>query len=275
MSTEKRELIDQLTLTAKKIADMIRDADTQIIISNSEWTVADSVAHLIVTQRILTSLLSGKKSPYIENTNDFIEEVAQKLSRDFIAEVNKKFLSKFSQRNGPILSTSLVNEINSFVKESEKYSDDQIFRTHYGEMNLLVLYSFCLTHLMIHGCAIAKTLHQQLPVTKKGASLIIPFTKVVMLKIFDKKAAKAFKANAVVNMRGVEKFAIMFNNGKIKIENTIPQKIDCYISAAPLEFFLVSAGVISKWMPILTGKLFLSGKKPWLAFHLQKFFPGL
>ena len=275
MSTEKRELIDQATLTAKKIADMIRDADTQITISNSEWSVADAVAHLIVIQRILTSLLSGKKSPYIENTNDFIEEVSQKLSYDFIAELNKKFLSKFSQRSGPVLSKSLVNEVNSFVKESEKYSDDQIFRTHYGEMNLLVLYSFCLTHLMIHGCAIAKTLHQQLPVTKKGASLIIPFTKVVMLKLFDKEAAKDFTANFVMNIRGVEKFAVICNKGKIKIENTIPQKVDCYISTTPLEFFLVSTGVISKWMPILTGKLFLYGKKPWLAFHLQTLFPGL
>src|SRR6266404_7097032 len=189
MSAEKQALIEQLTLTAKKIADMTREVDTSIMISNSEWTVADAVAHVIVTQQILTSLVSGKKSSYIENKNDFIEEVSQKLLRDFIAKLNKKFLSKYPQRSGSILAKSLLEEVKIFVKESEKYSDDRIFRTHYGKMNLLELYSYCLMHVMIHGCAVSKTLNRQLPVSKKAASLTVPFFKIIMPKLFDKNAA--------------------------------------------------------------------------------------
>ncbi|SRR6266568_3106669 len=275
MNAEKLALIEQLTVAAKIIADMTREADTSIMISNSEWTVADTVAHVIVTQQILTSLVSGKKSSYIENKNDFIQEVSQKLSRDFIAELNNTFLSKFAQRNGPILAKFLLEEVRVFVKEAEKYSDDRIFTTHYGKMTLLELYSYCLAHLMIHGCAVAKTLNRPLPITKKGAALTVPFTKIIMLRLFDKKAAKDFTANFVVHLRGVEKFTIICDKGKIKVENTLPQKVDCYISAAPLEFFLVSTGVTSKWLPIFTGKFFLYGRKPWLAFRLQTLFQSL
>jgi hypothetical protein len=275
MSREKQALIDELLLAATKIADITRDADPTMKIPNSEWTVVDAVAHVIVTQRIVTSILSGKKSPYIKNTNDFIEEVSQKLSREFIAKINKKFLSQYSQRNSSTLAKSLVDEINTFIIESEKYSDDYIFRTHYGKMNLLELHSYSLMHVMIHGCAVAKALNRQLPVTEKGAVLTVPFTKIIMLKLFDKKAAGDFTANFVVNMRGVEKFAIICDKGKIKIESTIPQQVDCYILADPLAFFLVSTGIISKWMPILKGKLFLYGKKPWLAFRLQTLFQSL
>lgn len=275
MFNEKQAYIDQIILVATNISNMIRSNDASTLIPNSEWTVAEAVAHLIVTQKILTSLLSGKKSQYIENTNDFIEEVSQKLSREFIAEINKKFLTKYSQRNNQILAKSLIDEIKLYAKESEKYASDHIFKTHYGNMTLLILSSYCLTHLLIHGCAIAKALKQHLPVTQKNAVLTLPFTKLVMVKLFDKKKAKNFTANFVINIRDTEKFSIICENGRLTIDSYIPQKIDCHISAEPLTFFLVSTGLISQWMPILRGELFIYGTKPWLAFKLQTLFMGL
>jgi len=142
-------------------------------------------------------------------------------------------------------------------------------------MTLLELYSYCLIHLMIHGNAIARTLTKPLPVTNESAALALPSMKLIMPKLFDKNRAKGFTANFVIDIRGVEKFAIICDKGKLKIENKLPKKIDCRISATPLAFFLISTGNTSKWKQILTGKFFVFGKKPWLAFQLQTLFISL
>ena len=98
MSNSRQEFIDQLLFIGTKMADLTSNARFDIIVLNSEWTIGDVLAHLIITQQILTSLLSGKKNAYIKNTDTFIEEVRQKLSRDFISEVSKSFLLKYPQK---------------------------------------------------------------------------------------------------------------------------------------------------------------------------------
>jgi hypothetical protein len=275
MSPQRKKLVTEISLVARKMADIISDTDTSIRIPQSEWTIGDMSAHVIVTQNILTSLISGKKNVYIKDKDTFIEEADCKLSREYIADINKNFLSKYSQRNGPILAKAFRDELSSLINESEKVADSRIFKTHYGEVDLLVLLSYCLTHLLIHGCTIAKVLNQPLPVTRENTSLIIPFIKVIMVKLYDKKAAKGFSGNFVLAIKGIDTFSLICTPQNVKVSSSKPQKVDCSLKIDPLTFFLVSNGYTSKWKAFSSGKISLGGRKPWLAFKLQTLFKGL
>lgn len=218
--------------------------------------------------------MTGKNS-YIADPESMIEDLKENLSRDYLAKLNKKFLERFSQREGPALAESLIKEVNNFVTVGKKFPDTQTFNTHFGKITLLNLFSYCLLHLISHGSSTAKTLNKPLLATLKNTGLTIPFIKVVMVKLFDKKAAGDLTANFVLEMRGVETFVIHVRKGEIIIDNALPSSVDVRIALDSLTFFLVANGYQSLWIALLSGKIRLGGRKPWLALNLQSFFKGL
>ncbi|HVA96691.1 MAG TPA: hypothetical protein VND99_03470 [Candidatus Acidoferrales bacterium] len=262
MSIQRKELSNELNIVAKRVANLIQFSDTTTPIPNSQWTVGDAAAHLVISQRLARSILHGEKSPYGEG------------SPDFIAEVNKKYLQEFTERSGSILASMLLEEVNSFLKETKKFSDKNILPTHYGSMDILLGISYCLSHLLGHGCAIANALGKPLPVRIQHIRITIPFLKMIMLRVYDKKAALNLNASFVIDMRGIEKIVIICDAKGAKIENHIPKIVDCYISVDPLSFFLVTNGLVPQWKAFITGKLILWGKRPWLVFKLKTLFPS-
>lgn len=274
MTAQRQELITELKKAAQEIAGIIRNADTSIKIPNSEWTVGDEIAHLVVSQHNYISVMTGKNS-YIPDPESVIEDLKKNLSQDNLAKLNKKFLDKFSQRDGSALAQLLIKEVNHFITVGKKYSDTQPFNTHFGTMNLLNLFSYCLLHLIGHGSSTAKTLKKSLPATLQNTGLTIPFIKIAMMKLFDKKSAGDLTAHFVLDMRNVETFVIHINKGEITIDNNIPSVVDVRIKLTSLTFFKVVNGYQSLWNALLTGRVVVGGKRPWLALKLATFFQRL
>jgi putative sterol carrier protein len=275
MSQQRQVLSRELHKLAKRVAGFIYDADTTKKIPHSEWTIGDATAHLVITQHIITSLVGKKKVSYIPDPDTFVEDVRKNLSREYIAGINKKFLSKYVQRDGKMLAKDLIAEVDSFIKLTEKHDDTFLVKTHWGEITVFELYSYCLTHILIHGSSVANALHKPLPATVGNTEKMVPFVKVFMLRMFDKKAVGNLAANFIISMRDIETFVIHIEKRTIRIEDALPKNVDCYISLSPLTFFLVTNGYYSLWLALLTGKIRLGGKKPWLAFKLQTLFKGL
>lgn len=274
MSLQRTVLIRELRQAAEKVADIIRTADTTIKIPNSEWTAGDEIAHVVVSQHHYISFMTGKNS-YIADPESMIEGLKNNLSRDYLAKLNKKFLDKFSQREGPALAELLIKEVNHFITVGKKFPDTQTFNTHFGKITLLNLFSYCLLHLISHGSSTAKTLNKPLPATMINTGLTIPFIKVAMVKLFDKKIAGDLTANFVFAIKNVETFVIHIHKGEIKIDNHISSAIDARVSLDSLTFFLGTNGYMPIWKALFTGKMSLSGKRPWLILKLQSLFKGL
>lgn len=275
MNLQRKKFATEITLLAKKVAGIVRESDSISFIPNSEWTVGDMIAHVIITQNILTSLISKKKNVYIKNKDTFIEEASHNISREYISNINKNLLSKYKQRNSTILAKSLSHEYQDLLNESRKVADSKKFITHYGKVDLTTLFSYCLTHLLIHGCTLAKTLNKTLPVTKENTILTIPFLKVIMPKLYNKQSAKGFYANFVFSLTGGEPFVLLCTPKGVTITNKLPSKIDCYLRMDALTFFLISNSFMSQWKALFLRKIYLGGKKPWLALKLQSLFKGL
>lgn len=275
MSPQRKKLVTEISMVASKMADIVHDADTTTNIPHSEWTVGDMTAHLIISQQIIVSVMTGKKYPHITVSKDFIQEANHNFSKEYIAGLNKKFLSNFSERSGLVLSKLLVSETASFLRDLERFPDEYEVNTHFGKVDLLILLRYCLMHYLIHSSTVAKTLRKPLPVTIENTGLIIPFIKVIMVKLYDKKAAKGFNGNFILAIKGVEAFSLVCTPKGVIIKDKPPQKIDCIVRMDPVIFFLVGNGYKSQWRAFFFGKISLGGKKPWLVITLPSLFKGL
>jgi hypothetical protein len=61
-------------------------------------------------------------------------------------------------------------------------------------------------------------------------------------------------------------------DGEAVVETIPSRRVDCYISADPVAFFLVATGLESHWRLIARGKLMTWGRRPWLAVRLPTLF---
>lgn len=261
----KRSDIDgvkqSLTSVAQYISDSVKHSDASMPIKDSEWTIGDAVAHLVISQRLFKKIINGTKSPY--GDGDLSE----------FAKVNERLLGEFKDRNPLSLAKLVVQETDALLKEAQKHSVNFIVNTHFGDLTIddCIRYSLC--HLLIHGCDIALALNKDLPLERDHVVYIVPFLKKMMARVRGDKSAKT-KISYGINIRGVDVFAIIYEGGNIKISNDIPGNVDCYISVHPIDFFLVSFGKSTILRSLLKGRIMVWGKKPWLALKLKTIFPN-
>lgn len=261
MNPRKKEILQEIIAVSDYIAALIRPLhETNIPIKNGTWTIGAASAHLVISQKFSKKILQGEENPY------------KNAKPETVSAMNRKLLSEFPERRGDRLATMLVMNTEAFVKEAERHSDDSVIKTHFGPMNMLTSFSYNLCHLLIHGCHIAKTLKKPLPIEEKHIPMVLPFLKRAMEITYDKESVKHFQGTYVIKLRNINPYAISCNGSAISITEEIPQHVDCFISADPKSFFLVSTGNANQWSELVKGKILIWGRKPWLALRLPKLF---
>jgi putative sterol carrier protein len=258
---QRKKIETEIYIVAEKTASIIESfLDTETQIKNSSWTIGDTAAHVIISVKLFSKILEGGQNPY---------KIGQ---RDPIAEINEKLLNSFPKRNGKILAQMLRKDIRTFLQIINRYPLNFTVKTHFGKLDLITCLSYFLSHLLIHGCTIAINLKKDLPIEEKHVAMTQIFLNKAALQIYDKNKGRKFYATVLVRLRNSSEYAIICKGSHITITDDIPNDVDCIISVDPVSYFLISTGVINQWQPLLQGKIFISGKKPWLALNLIKLF---
>jgi uncharacterized protein (TIGR03083 family) len=262
-TNEYQRTRDAVEAVAGRIAEMLRDLpDTSVRIPNSDWTVGEAAAHLVTAQGLFNDGLKGQSSPYGDG------------SSATFASVNAESLVEFTERDGARLAALLVDRTRSFLEKSATYPVEHLVHAHFGPMDLPTWTSYMLVHLLMHGWPIAMALGQPSPLQPAHTDLAVAFLKAVMPRGFDNEAAQGLNARLEVRIRTGRRFAVVFNDGSVTVEDPPTRRADCYLSADPVAFFLVAFGLVSQWRPIAQGKLVAWGRKPWLALKFKSYFPS-
>jgi hypothetical protein len=245
---------------AEQVADMIRHApNTRVRLPRSAWTVGEAAAHLAITQLQFREWLEGTTSPY---GNGRMES---------FAPVNQESLREFREREGEKLADMIVARTHAFLAASPRYPEHHKTRLHFGTWDQRTYASYMLCHLLKHACPIAMALRRPLPVEPAHLELVFPFFKEW---VAGAGARPGLTACIEVRVRGGRTFAIQFENGEARVEDSPTRRVDCRVSAEAVAFYLLAAGVISQWGPIARGKLAAWGPKPWLALRLKSYLPN-
>lgn len=261
-AVDRGPLHEALQTIAGRIAGMIRELpDTAVPIPRSDWTVGEAAAHLAVSKEFAVRLFTGEEDlKYGDGT------------LHGIAAANAHRLSAFQDRDGSRLADLIVSRTDAFVQAASTMPSNRMFETPMGKMDTATATSYMLTHLMIHGSAIAKALNKPYPIDPVHLELALPFLRYAMPSLLDKTAAGRLKACFDLRLRGGSSFAVIVQDGEAIVESIPSRRVDCHISADPIAFFLLAMGLESQWPLIARGKLMTWGRRPWLAMRMPTLF---
>jgi putative sterol carrier protein len=86
----------------------------------------------------------------------------------------------------------------------------------------------------------------------------------------DPEGAAGFTASFDIRLRGDPnaRGRFEFDAGRLTVRQGDAGKVDCRVSADPATFVLILYGRSNLLRPVLTGRVFASGRKPWLGLTL-------
>ncbi len=261
IGTDRAKLSQAIESLAGQIAAMIKDLpDTNIKIPKADWTVGEAAAHVSDAQGLFARLAAGERVAHGDGTPGSLEHA------------NRGALVANQQRSGAILATSILDHTQNFLRHAAVMPPSRAAETPMGRMDADTMYTYMLTHLMMHAFPMGMALKRPPVVDRSSVALTLPFIKHALPMVVDKKAAGKLKAIYQVRMRGASPFWVKIDRGTATIHERRPGRVDCFISADPVSFIQVGFRLKSQWPLIAQGKLFAWGLKPWLGFRFAGLF---
>jgi hypothetical protein len=139
------------------------------------------------------------------------------------------------------------------------------------DMDLTAITSAMLGELLVHGLDAARGLGRRWPIAGDDARLVHAGVAELVPHYVDPAATKGVRVGIEVRIRGGPRYVVRIGDGSAQIEATPTAPIDCWISAEPVTFLLVNYQRIGRGRPLVTGKIFAGGRKPWLAARLSRY----
>ncbi|HEU5003372.1 MAG TPA: maleylpyruvate isomerase N-terminal domain-containing protein [Actinomycetota bacterium] len=256
--TRTREAVQEVTDALVGLVGSV--PDTGVRMPDHDWTVGDAASHLIIAARLFGELVQGVPTFYAES------------NRESLAAANAHSLSTRTERDGRVLAADLAESMGALLAGMAARPPTQRMLTPMGDMDQDMLLSYTLTHLLMHGHAMARALRKPSPVTRERVSLTLPFIAGAMRTVLAPERVGRLTATYLIHLRGGPKLAVSFTGGAIDVATTAPTHVDCHLSADPVAFFLVGVGLVSQWGQIARFKMLAWGTKPWLGLRLVGFF---
>lgn len=256
---------------AGRIADLLRvgagttgigtgiGSGAGIRIRGATWSVAEAAAHLAMVNGLMAELAAGGERPYGDGTPGGL------------AAANEASLAAYPERDPAVLAEEIVRQARAFTDATALRPADEPTVTPMGPMELGVLGSYLLTHMLGHGYDIAVALRRPHMIDRARVDLSLPFLVTAMPRVVDARAAAGHNACYDLRVRGGSRFAVTFTDGVVAVTEEPPRRPDCTIMAEPVTFFLLALGRQTPGGAIARLKIAAWGRKPWLAPG----FPGL
>ena len=247
-------LHDAVLATAESIAALLRNgAAPSTRVPGSEWSVGEAAAHLALANRLMADVAAGLERPYGDGTPGGL------------AAANAVSLADFTERAPAPLADSIVAGARDFVTASAALPPSTPTRTPMGPMELSVLDSYLLTHMLGHGWDLARALRRPHMLDRERAGLCLPFLTTAMPRVVDPRAVAGLTARFTLGLRGGPRFTAEFERGVLTVTPGSSPRPDCTIVTEPVTFLLIALGRCNPWSAIARGRITAWGRRPQLA----------
>jgi len=131
--------------------------------------------------------------------------------------------------------------------------------------------SLLLGEQLMHGHDVARGLGRPWPITRHEAVLVFEAARAMMPIAVNPARAGELTATYELRAGPSVRFVVRLAGGRVTVEESAGQAVDCRVVADPLTLLLVAYGRMSQGRAITRGRLFAWGRRPWLGPR----FPGL
>lgn len=244
-------------------------AETEVM-ADSQWTVGDVGAHLLIALRGFTDAVSGDGDRWAGLSPQ------DGSFHDRLAAFNARTIAGEPPRDLAALGASMVQASQDFLAASEGRSpDEQVPTPWYGDgASLSVSAATCLllAEQVVHGYDIARRVGAAWPMSRSDACLVFHAVAAMMPMVVDVEAARGVSASFDIRLRGGQRFVVRVDDGTARVEPPGPQPVDCRLWVDPVAFLLVGYGRVSQWRAIARGQLVTWGRRPWWGLRLKGLF---
>lgn len=245
---------EAIAAVAASVADLLRSCgDGSARIPGSEWTVAEAAAHLALANELMAGLAAGRALPYGDGTPGSL------------AAANAASLAAFPERDPAVLADAVTRHAAAFTEAAAARPADAEVVSPLGTMDVAVLGSYLLTHMLGHGYDIAVALRRPHMVDAALVDLALPFLRWAMPKVVSAGAAAGHRGCYRLRVRGGARFAVTFDGGAARVSAEPPRRPDCTILVEPVTFLLIALGRRGPLAAMARGHVLAWGRRPWRA----------
>lgn len=254
--------------TADRFAGLLETTSRSQMPATVHWTVADTAAHVVALARLCAWKLEsdGRDAPPIAG----ISELMQRTVVDTVDRMNEEVLSQFGERRLPVLAAMLRAEIDNVIRASDA-ADPARGMPWLGEsiVPLAGVIAHMLNELQIHGRDIARAVRAPWKVPPQEAA---PFFDLFLVGVTRYGYGKLLEGHGparpgrvAVEFRSpyTTTVTMAMTDGFVEIEEP-GGPVDVRLRFDPTTLNLMLFGRISKPRALLTGKVSVGGRRPWL-----------
>jgi uncharacterized protein (TIGR03083 family) len=254
-------LLDEVVAVAEDIAAVLRARpDAEVRIPSASWTVGEAAAHLALANQLMADVARGVDRPYGDG------------SPDSLAAANAESLAAYPERDPVVLAELIVEYARDFVAAVAERSATDAVVTPMGPMDLGILGSYLIVHMLGHGYDLAQALGRPHMIDRQRVDLSLPFLLTAMPRVVNARTTAGVRASFAIGVRGGIRFGVRIDDGVAEVSLEPPQRPDCTIVSEPVTFLLLALGRCNPWAAIARGRILAWGRRPWLASGFPTYF---
>lgn len=270
---------ESVRATAGRFCELVASVPDPAAIATAGWSVADVAAH-VTTISFLNTMLMGAAEPPFQMPG--LTEAIAATTVDTVHGLNDQVMSHFLERDVSRLLDTLRHHVDLMLTASQDHDPDETF-SWLGEARptLAGMFAHMVNELLIHGNDIASAVKVPWAMPAQDAALFFDLFYVGLAngelgRLLDgskrplrRRIAAEFRSGYTAPV------TIVVRNGQVSAEPAGPGA-DVKVRFDPATLNMMMFGRVSKLQAVLTRKIIISGRRPWLmpAFLRTVRFPS-
>jgi uncharacterized protein (TIGR03083 family) len=261
-----------ISVAATRFAELLRETDdTESPAAGTDWTVAETAAHVSVVLGGFSAAISGERQALTAE---------QYLDADFptrLAASNAATNAIVDHTDAEQLAEVITAEAQRFLELAAAADPQMECETPwYGPGRTRTpdcLTALALGELIVHGYDIAAGTGRPWPISAEHATLIVGTVCPEMSPLVVRpEAGRGAPLTYEVRLRGNgPRYVIRVADGTAEVR-AVGGPVDCVVSADPVTYLLVVYGRMPLARALLRGGIFAKGRRPWLGLRFKGLF---
>jgi uncharacterized protein (TIGR03083 family) len=246
----------------ERVAELIASIpDPLALPPDSQWTVRDIVAHLVVGAGVYTDIAQGIPAPY------------QSVEPSYLH-------AEFTRRNADITETDPAKLSRLFVDAMEGFldatsdspGDTAVIMHGQNPFTLAGQAGILLGELLLHGYDIATAIRRPWTLDPDDTQLVLTAYAPALGFLLNPETTRGLSGAFGIELRGIGEMVVRFTEGVYGLEEAGAGPVDATISADPVAFMMVGTCRLSRYQAIALGLLSVGGNRPDLAIGFWELF---
>ncbi|MDH6114983.1 hypothetical protein P3T36_006493 [Kitasatospora sp. MAP12-15] len=264
-----------LAAVGGRLVRLVRAADPDAQVGDSDWRVADVVvhlAHVFLGFGEAAGGTSGQFARYVSDEPDFHTR---------LAGVNGTLIAEFDGA-GRSLSEAIEmveSGIGAFLAATARLDPAAALETPWYGLGVTrtpdTLTALALGEVLVHGLDIARATGEPWRIERAEAAVVADEVFVQMLPLMLTDAGRQAELSYRIHWRGTRSpgLVVRLSRGAATVARAgRRESVDCRLWADPAAFLLVGYGRSGTWREVAAGRILAWGRRPWIATRLPELF---